>query len=58
MLTNVIQARRLLSSSDFLQLKMLVAKIDDDLDIMLRVFDLLVAQLQPYQKSNEYQNVH
>ena len=48
MLINVIKARRLLSSSDFLQLKMLVAKIDDDLDTMLRVFDLLVVQLQPY----------
>ena len=48
MLINVIEARRLLSSSDFLQLKILVAKIDDDLDTMLRVFDLLVAQLQPY----------
>lgn len=48
MLTNVIKARRLLFSSDFLQLKMLVAKIDDDVDTMLRVFDLLVAQLQPY----------
>ena len=48
MLKNVIEARRLLSSSDFLQLKMLVAKIDDDLDTMLRVFDLLVAQLQPF----------
>ena len=45
---NVIEARRLLSSSDFLQLKMLVAKIDDDLGTLLRVFDLLVAQLQPY----------
>ncbi|KAJ7327695.1 Hemicentin-1 [Desmophyllum pertusum] len=49
MLINVIKARRLLSSSsDFLQLKVLVAKIDDDLDTISRVFDLLVAQLQPY----------
>ena len=48
MLINVIEARRRLSSSDFLQLKMLVAKIDDDLDTMLRLLDLLVAQLQPY----------
>ena len=48
MLINVIKARRLLSSSDFSELKMFVAKIDDDLDTMLRVFDLLVAQLQPY----------
>ena len=48
MLINVIEARRLLSSSDFLRLKTLVAKIDDDLDTMLKVFDLLVAQLQPY----------
>ena len=48
MLINVIEARRLLSSSDFLQLKILVAKIDDDLDTMLKVFDLLAAQLQPY----------
>ena len=48
MLINVIKARRLLLSSDFLRLKMLVAKIDDDLDTILRVFDLLVAQLQPY----------
>ena len=48
MLINVIKTRRLLLSSDFLQLKMLVAKIEDDLDTILRVFDLLVAQLQPY----------
>ncbi len=49
MLINVIKARRLLSSSsDFLQLKVLVAKIDDDLDTISRVFDLLVAQLPPY----------
>ncbi|XP_078370477.1 uncharacterized protein LOC144654268 isoform X2 [Oculina patagonica] len=47
--TNVINARRLLSSSsDVLQLKVLVAEIDDDLDTISRVFDLLVAQLQPY----------
>ena len=52
MLINVIQARRLLSSSDFFQLKMLVAKIDDDLDTMLKVFDLLVAQLQPFKHQN------
>ncbi|KAJ7327689.1 hypothetical protein OS493_026566 [Desmophyllum pertusum] len=49
MLINVMKARRLLSSSsDFLQLKVLVAKIDDDLDTIPRVLDLLVAQLQPY----------
>ena len=49
MLINVIKARRLLSSStDFLQLKMVVAEIDEDLDTLSRVFDLLVAQLQPY----------
>ena len=47
----VIKARRVLSSaSDWLQLKVLVAKLDDDLDTMERAFDLLVAQLQPYRK--------
>ncbi len=49
MQTNVINARRLLSSSsDILQLKVLVAEIDDDLDTISRVFDLFLAQLQPY----------
>ena len=49
MLINVLKARRLLAaSSDFLQLKVLASTIDDDLDTISRVFDLLVAQLQPY----------
>ena len=49
MLTNIIKARRTLSSSsDFMQLKMLVAKIDNDLYKLPRVFDLLIAKLKPY----------
>ena len=49
MLTNVIKARRLLSpASDWLQLKVLVEKLDDNLDIITRAFDLLVAQLKLY----------
>ena len=49
MLTSVIEARRILSSSsNWLQLKRLVRKLDNDLDTITRAFDLLVAQLQPY----------
>ena len=49
MLTTVIEARRLLSSaSDWLQLKVLVEKLDNDLDVITRAFDLLVAQLELY----------
>ena len=49
MLTSVIEARRILSSSsNWFQLKRLVRKLDNDLDTITRAFDLLVAQLQPY----------
>ena len=49
MLTTVTEARRLLSSaSDWLQLKVLVDKLDDNLDTIARAFHLLAAQLEPY----------
>ena len=49
MLTSVIEARRILSSSsNWFQLKRLVRKLDNDLDTITRAFDLLVSQLQPY----------
>ena len=58
MLTTVIEARRLLSStSDWLQLKVLVEKLDDDLDIIARAFDLLVAQLELYRNRTNIENV-
>ena len=49
MLADVTKARHLLSSaSDWLELKVLVKQLDDDLDITSRAFDLLIAKLQPY----------
>ena len=49
MFSTVLKARRLLSSqSDWLQLKVLVEKLDNDLNIITRAFDLLVAQLQSH----------
>ena len=49
MLADVTKARHLLSSaSDWLRLKVLVKQLDDDLDIISRAFDLLIAKLQPY----------
>ena len=49
MLTSVIEARQILSSrSNWLQLRRLVGKLDNDLDIITRAFDLLVAQLETY----------
>ena len=49
MLADVTKARHLLSSaSDWLELKVLVKQLDDDLDITFRAFDLLMAKLQPY----------
>lgn len=49
MLTSVIEARQiLLSSSNWLQLRRLVRKLDKDLDIITRAFDLLVNQLERY----------
>ena len=49
MLADVTKARHLLSSaSDWLELKVLVKQLDDDLDIISRAFDLLIAKLQPY----------
>ena len=58
MLFTVIKARRLLSSaSDWLQLKVLVAKLDDDLDTTTRALDLLVAQLQPYRNRTNIETV-
>ena len=49
MLADVTKARHLLSSaSDWLELKVLVKQLDDDLDITFRAFDLLIAKLQPY----------
>ena len=49
MLADVTKARHLLSSaSDWLRLKVLVKQLDDDIDIISRAFDLLIAKLQPY----------
>ena len=49
MLADVTKGRHLLSSaSDWLELKVLVKQLDDDLDITSRAFDLLIAKLQPY----------
>ena len=49
MLRSVIEARQILSSrSNWLQLRRLVGKLDNDLDIITRAFDLLVAQLETY----------
>ena len=49
MFADVTKARYLLSTaSDWLGLKVLVKELDDDLDIMSRAFDLLIAKLQPY----------
>ena len=49
MLADVTKARYLLSSaSDWVGLKVLVKELDDDLDIISRAFDLLIAKLQPY----------
>ena len=54
MLTSVIDARRILSSSsNWFQLKRLVRKLDNDLDTITRAFDLLVAQLQPYRNRTD-----
>ena len=54
MLTSVIEARRILSSSsNWFQLKRLVRKLDNDLDTITRTFDLLVAQLQPYRNRTD-----
>ena len=58
MLLTVIKARRLLSTaSDWFQLKVLVVKLDDDLDTIMRAFDLLTAQLQPYRNRTNIINV-
>ena len=58
MLLTVIKARRLLSpAADWFQLKVLVAKLDDDLDTIMRAFDLLTAQLQPYRNRTNIVNV-
>ena len=49
MLADVTKARHLLSSaSDWFELKVLVKQLDDDLDIISRAFDLLIAKLQPH----------
>ena len=49
MLADVTKARHLISSaSNWLGLKVLVKQLDDDLDIISRAFDLLIAKLQPY----------
>ena len=49
MLADVTKARHLLSSaSDWLELKVLVKQLDDDIDIISRAFDLLIAKLQFY----------
>ena len=49
MLADVTKARHLISSaSNWLGLKVLVKQLDDDLDIISRAFDLLIARLQPY----------
>ena len=49
MLADVTKVRNLLSSaSGWLELKVLVKQLDDDLDIISRAFDLLIAKLQPY----------
>ena len=49
MLADVTKARHLLSSaSDWLRLKVLVKQLDDDIDIISRAFDLLIAKLQFY----------
>ena len=54
MLTSVIEARRILSSSsNWFQLKRLVRKLDNDLDTITRAFDLLVAQLQSYRNRTD-----
>ena len=54
MLTSVIEARRILSSSsNWFQLKRLVRKLDNDLDTITRAFDLLVAQLQLYRNRTD-----
>ena len=58
MLIGVIKARRLLnSSSDWMQVKEVVAKLDDGLDTMVRAFDLLAAQLQPYRNRTNIETV-
>ena len=58
MLVTIIKARRLVSSgSDWFQLKVLVARLDDDLDTIMRAFDLLSAQLQPYWNRTNIENV-
>ena len=49
MLADVTKARHLLSSvSDWLRLKVLVKQLDDDIDLISRAFDLLIAKLQFY----------
>ena len=49
MLADVTKARHLLSSaSDWLRLKVLLKQLDDDIDIISRAFDLLIAKLQFY----------
>ena len=58
MLIGVIKARRLLnSSSDWMQVKEVVAKLDDGLDTMVRAFDFLAAQLQPYRNRTNIETV-
>ena len=58
MLFNAIKARRFLSpASDWFQLKIIIAKIDDSLDIMTRAIDLLTAQLQPYRNRTYIEGV-
>ena len=56
-LIKVIKARNLLSSSsDLLQLKKLVAEIDNDLEKIPRVLDLLIARSQPYRNRSNIEN--
>ena len=56
-LVKVIKARNLLSSSsDLLQLKKLVAEIDNDLEKIPRVLDLLIARSQPYRNRSNIEN--
>ena len=59
-LVNTIKARRLLSlASDWFQLKVLVAKIEDSLDTMTKAIDLLTTQLQPYRnRTNIVGTIH
>ena len=56
LIDNVIRARNLLASTstDFLQLKVIVAKIDSDLDTISKVFDLLVAPVTAIHESNKH----